>query len=99
MSSAVTIQALFLFNFSHSTQMSFFSKTSHFRFNIISTIESLIQGNVEYSWLTHFTFIPVILVPGIDDKSILLREFPKVTQYHFGNGPTVNIETFSSKSF
>jgi hypothetical protein len=48
-SADVTTQALLLFNFNHSTHTSFFVKTSHFKFNIISTIESFTQGRVEYS--------------------------------------------------
>ncbi|MDR2640075.1 MAG: hypothetical protein LBC61_01750 [Candidatus Peribacteria bacterium] len=48
-SQAVTSPALFLDNFNHSAHTSFFPNTSHFKFNIISTIESLTQGKVEYS--------------------------------------------------
>ncbi len=29
----------------------------------------------------------------------IIKEFPKVTQYPFGKGQTVNEETFCSKSF
>ena len=62
-------------------------------------ILSLIHGNVEYSWLTPETLIPVTLVPGIEDNKILLNEFPNVTQYPLGRGPTVKDETLSDPSF
>jgi len=48
-SAAVTFQDFVLFNFNHSTQISLFAKTNHLRFNIISIIESLTHGSVEYS--------------------------------------------------
>ena len=77
-SAAVTTPALFLFNFNHSIQVSFFSIISPFKLSITSTIPSFIQGSVEYSWLTHFTLIPVILVQGSEDNKTLLIEFHKV---------------------
>jgi hypothetical protein len=80
MSDAVTIHAFDFDNFNHSTQISFFSKTKSFKFNIISMILSFIQGSVEYSWFTHFTFIQVTLVQGIEERRTLLREFQRVTQ-------------------
>jgi len=48
-SAAVTIQAVFLFNFNHSIPESILSITKSLRFNIISIIVSLIPGRVEYS--------------------------------------------------
>lgn len=62
-------------------------------------ILSLIPGSVEYSWLTPETFIHVTFVPGIEESNILLREFPKVTPYPFGSGPTTKDETLPDASF
>jgi len=96
---AVTFPFLFLESFNHSVPTDSFFNTNPFKLRIISIILSLIQGRVEYSWFTPFTFIQVILVPGIEESNILLNEFPKVTQYHLGNGHTVKDAELISKSF
>jgi hypothetical protein len=79
MSQATTFQDLVLCSFNHSTHTSDLDKTNPLILRIKSKTDSLTQGRVEYSWLTHLTFIQVTFVHGIEDKSILLNEFPNVT--------------------
>jgi hypothetical protein len=77
-SAAVTFHDFDFESFNHSTPVDHLLNTNHFRLSIISIILSFTHGSVEYSWLIPATFIQVILVPGIEESNILLRELPKV---------------------